>query len=108
MSTQLIDLNKRISEINLQVNDIDMANKKSQAENSDLLRNLEEVDQNVSMLSKVKNQLNNELEDVKKFCDDEAKERQSLMGRFRNLEQMLQRANKQTDRKRTGEKRTGE
>ena len=63
-----------------------MANKKSQAENSDLLRNLEEVDQNVSMLSKVKNQLNNELEDVKKFCDDEAKERQSLLGRFRNLE----------------------
>merc|ERR1719204_2342150 len=32
------------------------------------------------------NQLNNELEDVKKFCDDEAKERQSLLGRFRNLE----------------------
>ena len=52
----------------------------------DLMRNLEELDQNVSMLTKIKNQLNNELEDVKKFCEDEAKERQSLMGRFRNLE----------------------
>merc|ERR1711983_335394 len=86
LSTQMVDLNKRVAEINLQVNDMDMSNKKSQAENSDLMRNLEELDQNVSMMTKIKNQLNNELEDVKKFCDDEAKERQSLMGRFRNLE----------------------
>ena len=28
-----------------------------------------------------RHQLNNELEEVKKVCDDEAKERQSLMGR---------------------------
>ena len=71
----MVDLNKRVAEINLQVNDMDMSNKKSQAENSDLMRNLEELDQNVSMMTKIKNQLNNELEDVKKFCDDEAKER---------------------------------
>merc|ERR1711874_388776 len=50
------------------------------------MRQLEEIDQNVSMLQKVRHQLNNELEDVKKFCEDESKERQSLMGRFRNLE----------------------
>lgn len=30
--------------------------------------------------------MSQELEMVKKACDDEAKERQSLMGRFRNLE----------------------
>ena len=29
-----------------------------------------------------RHQLNNELEEVKKVCDDEAKERQSLMGRY--------------------------
>ena len=86
LSTQLIDLNKKISEVNLQVNDLDVSNKKAHAENSDLMRNLEEIDQNVSMMQKIKTQLNNELEDVKKFCEDEAKERQSLMGRFRNLE----------------------
>ena len=82
----MIDLNKRISEVNLQVNDLDVSNKKAHAENSDLMRNLEEIDQNVSMMQKIKTQLNNELEDVKKFCEDEAKDRQSLMGRFRNLE----------------------
>ena len=32
-------------------------------------------------LPTLRHQLNNELEEVKKVCDDEAKERQSLMGR---------------------------
>ena len=50
-------MNKRVAEINLQVNDMDMSNKKAQAENSDLMRNLEELDQNVSMLTKIKNLL---------------------------------------------------
>jgi hypothetical protein len=70
----------------LQLNDLDNGNKKSAAENNDLLRQLEEIDQNVSLLQKLRHQLNNELEEVKKVCDDESKERQSLMGRFRNLE----------------------
>merc|ERR1712228_393229 len=83
---QSMEMNKRISEGNLQGNDLELSNKKSQAENSDLMRQLEEIDQNVSMLQKVRHQLNNELEDVKKHCEDESKERQSLMGRFRNLE----------------------
>merc|ERR1719158_58115 len=81
-----MEMSKKISECNLQLNDMDMANKKAQAENSDLMRQLEEIDQNVSMLQKVRQQLNNELEDVKKHCEDESKDRQSLMGRFRNLE----------------------
>jgi len=86
LSVQVMEMNKRISEANLQLNDMDLSNKKAQAENSDLLRQLEEIEQNVSMLQKIRHQLNNELEDVKKHCEDESKERQSLMGRFRNLE----------------------
>jgi predicted nuclease with TOPRIM domain len=37
-------------------------------------------------LNKAKIQLTSQLEEVKRLCDDESKERQSLMGRYRNLE----------------------
>ncbi len=37
-------------------------------------------------MNKQKIQLSNELEDAKRLCEDESKERQSLLGRFRNLE----------------------
>ena len=41
---------------------------------------------NISNMNKMKIQLTNQLEDAKRQCDDEAKERQSLLGRYRNLE----------------------
>merc|ERR1719234_1818509 len=86
LSEQVNVVTKKITEANLQLNDLDCGNKKSAAENNDLLHQLGEIDQNVSLMQKLRHQLNNELEEVKKVCDDEAKERQSLMGRFRNLE----------------------
>ena len=47
---------------------------------------LEELAGNASMLNKMKIQLNNQLDEAKRMADDEAKERQSLLGRFRTLE----------------------
>merc|ERR1711935_1215545 len=41
---------------------------------------------NVSMLQKIKINLTSQLDDIKRMCEDEAKERQSLLGRFRTLE----------------------
>merc|ERR1719225_1525331 len=38
------------------------------------------------MLQKVKINLSSQLEDIKRMCEDEAKERQSLLGKFRTLE----------------------
>merc|ERR1712038_739244 len=55
-------------------------------ENSNQYSRLEDMLNNVSMLQKVKINLTNQLEDIKRMCDDEAKERQSLLGRFRTLE----------------------
>ena len=43
-----------IVQANLQLNDLDNCNKKSAAENHDLMRQLEEIDQNVSMLTKLR------------------------------------------------------
>ena len=44
---------------------------------------LEELLGNATMLQKVKTGLQAQLDDVKRMADDEAKERQSLLGRFR-------------------------
>lgn len=49
---------------------MDMSNKKSISENSDLLRQLEDLDSNLSMLQKVKIQLSNQLEDAKRACEE--------------------------------------
>ena len=53
---------------------------------AELLRQLEEFDANISALQKTKIQLTSQLEEAKRLCDEESKERQSLMGRFRTLE----------------------
>ena len=53
---------------------------------AELIRQLEEFDANISVLQKNKIQLTNQLEEAKRLCDEESKERQSLMGRFRTLE----------------------
>ena len=66
--------------------DMDNTNKKAANENSELLRQLEELENNISMMQKTKIQLTNQLEEAKRLCDEESKERQSLMGRFRTLE----------------------
>ena len=41
---------------------------------------------NIFNTNKLKIHLTNQLDDAKRLCDDESKERQSLMGRYRNLE----------------------
>jgi hypothetical protein len=47
---------------------------------------LEEILGNQSMLQKIKIQLAAQLDDVKRMADEEAKERQSLLGRDRFYE----------------------
>ena len=64
---------------------MELGNRKSGSENSELMRQLDDVDSNISMLHKIRHQLNNELEQVKKMYDEESKEMQSTLGRFRNL-----------------------
>ena len=44
LQAQLGDVNKRLTEGNLQLNDLENGNRKSMAENGELLRQLEEID----------------------------------------------------------------
>merc|ERR1719334_757298 len=86
LNQQLHDLTRRCEESNLTLSDFDNAKKKIVVENADILRNLEELDNNNSVLGKIKQTLNAQLDEQKKIADDEAKERVFLLGKFRNLE----------------------
>ena len=61
------------------------AKRKIAAENADLLRQLKEME-DCAMLSKLKLTLADQLDEARAVADHEAKERQSLLGKFRNAE----------------------
>merc|ERR1711910_225786 len=62
------------------------AKRKIAAENADLLRQLQEMENSANMLSKLKLTLADQLDEARAVADNEAKERQSLLGKFRNAE----------------------
>ena len=57
--------------------------RKIAAENADLLRQLQEMENSANMLSKLKLTLADQLDEARAVADHEAKERQSLLGKFR-------------------------
>merc|ERR1712045_236255 len=77
---------KKIEEANLNLNDIEGHKKKVSGENADLLRQLQEMENSANMLAKLKHNLGDQLSEARAVTDNEAKERQSLLGKFRNAE----------------------
>ncbi len=86
---QLNDLNKKVEEANMTLGDFESQKRRLAAENADLLRAAGEISNNVNMIQKMKQSLVSGLEDGKHVADNEARERQLLMGRFKNLEHEL-------------------
>merc|ERR1712152_119483 len=86
---QLNDQNKKVEEATLTLGDFEASKRKMAAENADLLRSVQELENNANMINKYKLQLVGALDEAKKVADSEAKERQTLLGRFKNLEHEL-------------------
>ena len=80
------DLNKKVEEANLTLGDMDASKKRLTAENADLLRQLQELESDANLLLKTKSALVAALDEQKRLADDEAKERISILGKYRNLE----------------------
>lgn len=70
---QLNEVQSKADEANRTLNDLDAAKKKLSIENSDLLRQLEEAESQVSQLSKIKVSLTTQLEDTKRLADEEGR-----------------------------------
>merc|ERR1711884_645887 len=66
-----------------------MGKRKIAAENADLLRQLQELENQANMLGKLNAQLQTQLDEARHVADDEAKERAALLGKFKNLEHEL-------------------
>merc|ERR1712176_346361 len=86
LAHQLSEANRRCEEANLMLSDYDRARKKTVVENAELLRSVEELDNNNMVMNEIKATLTTQLEEVKKISDDESKERGFILGKFRNLE----------------------
>merc|ERR1711963_731381 len=82
-------INKKVDAANLTLGDFGMSKNKIANENSELLRIVGDLENNLNMLAKAKSALAAQLNDVKALCDNEARERQLLLGKYRNLEHEL-------------------
>lgn len=69
----LAEANAKLDESTRTLNDYDAAKKKLAVENADLLRQLEEADNQITMLTKVKFNLSGQLDECKKVTEDESK-----------------------------------
>merc|ERR1711962_1359505 len=86
LEQQRFDVTRRGEEANLTLSDYDNSRKKVVVENADLLHSIEELDNNNTVLAKVKQTLTAQLDETVKISESEAKERAYLMGKYRNLE----------------------
>merc|ERR1711910_136388 len=78
-------INKKVDDANLTLGDFASNKNKISCENSDLLR----IVGDLNNLAKQKAALAAQLNDVKALCDNEARERGLLLGKYRNLEHEL-------------------
>merc|ERR1719260_616634 len=83
---QLNAANKKVDGANLTLGDYGMSKNKIANENGELLRIVGDLENNLNMLAKSKSALGAQLNDIKALCDNEARERQLLLGKFKNLE----------------------
>merc|ERR1712183_1083909 len=90
-------INKKVDDANLTLGDFASNKNKISCENSDLLRIVGDLDNNLNILAKQKAAIAAQLNDVKALCDNEARERGLLLGRFRNLEHELDGAREALD-----------
>jgi len=102
MLENLNSINKKVDNANLTLGDFATAKNKIATENSDLLRIVGDLDNNLNILAKQKSALAAQLNDVKALCDNEARERGLLLGKYRNLEHELDGAKEALDEESAG------
>merc|ERR1712241_1361465 len=95
-------INKKVDDANLTLGDFASSKNKIACENSDLLRIVGDLDNNLNICAKQKSALAAQLNDVKALCDNEARERGLLLGKYRNLEHELDGAREALDEEAAG------
>merc|ERR1719295_1244337 len=99
---QLNATNKKEDAANLSLGDFAMSKNKIANENAELFRIVGDLENNLNIIAKSKSALGAQLNDVKALCDNGARERQLLLGKFRNLEHELDGAREALDEETAG------
>merc|ERR1712079_944415 len=89
LTLTLNEANKKVEEANLTLGDFENGKRKIAAENADLLRQLQELENQANMMNKLKAQLQTQLDEARVVADGEAKDRHTLLGKYKNLEHEL-------------------
>merc|ERR1711981_850473 len=81
----IVESNQKLDEFARALNESDSSKKKLQVESQDLTRQIEETENSIAALQKNKISLTTQLEDTKRLGDGEARDRATLLTKFKNL-----------------------
>ena len=81
----IVEANQKLDELARALNEADSSKKKLSVEKQDLERQIEETENGIATLSKQKISLTTQLEDTKRLGDAEARDRASMLSKFKNL-----------------------
>ena len=80
-----VDANNRLDDLSRSLNDAESSKKRLDVENQDLLRQIEELEAACGQTGKAKSSVTTQLEDMKALGDAEAKDRASLLTKFKSM-----------------------
>merc|ERR1712095_65211 len=99
----IVESNQKLDELARALNEADSTKKKLQVESQDLTRQIEETENSIAALQKNKISLTTQLEDTKRLGDGEARDRATLLTKFKNLtteaENLRMRIDEESDKK---------
>merc|ERR1712227_279227 len=85
LQAAIVDSNTRLDEMARALNEAESTKKRLQVENQDLNRQIEELENAIANMNKAKISVTTQLEDTKALADAEAKDRASLLTKFKML-----------------------
>merc|ERR1712241_961346 len=85
----IVEAHQKLDEMARALNEADSSRKKLQVENQDLTRQIEETENAIAALGKNKISLTTQLEDTKRLGDTEARDRASLLSKFKAVNSEL-------------------
>merc|ERR1719412_1381593 len=102
----IVEAHQKLDEMARALNEADSSKKKLQVENQDLSRQIEETENVIASLGKNKISLTTQLEDTKRLGDGEARDRASLLSKFKimttELENLREKVDEENQKKSDG------
>merc|ERR1719449_380555 len=93
----IVEANQKLDELARALNEADSSKKKLSVEKQDLERQIEETENAIASLSKQKISFTTQLEDTKRLGDAEARDRASMLSKFKNLSTELENLRERID-----------